>query len=165
MTKSSFGVMDAQHKFAPALCFRLLMENFLMVTSSCGTTTKKAMKRVTWPVLEEPWKHHLSQSRFGLCYDWFTFRVSSSHTEICPINKKCLFTWYLCPERAWEHQTGIQRDSRNPQDTSCGKVWSERGIWLKDFWPSRVWVTFLYPMVLKQEKCCHLRVRNCRYWW
>ena len=28
MTKSSFGVMDAQHKFAPALCFRLLMENF-----------------------------------------------------------------------------------------------------------------------------------------
>ena len=78
---------------------------------------------------------------------------------------KYLFTWNWCPEWAWKHRTGIQKDSRNPQGTSCGKVWSERGILLQVFLPIRGWATFLYPMVFKREGCCHLRARNCRCWW
>ena len=93
---------------------------------------------------KKPWKgshgrcwkdreKHLPQSQNGLCYDWFTFRVPSNHTETCPVDKKRLFTWYWYYELAWEHRTGIQKDSKNPQGTSCGNVWSERGIWLKVF--------------------------------
>ena len=116
-------------RFRSRFVFHLLTKNFfLMVSSSRGTTTKKPWKGSHGRCWKDREKHHLPQSQIGLCYDWFTFRVPSNHTEICPVSKKCLCTWCWCLERAWEHRTAIQKDSRNPQATSCGKVWSERGI-------------------------------------
>ena len=75
-----------------------LMWNFLMVSSSRGATQKKPWKGSHGRCKRDREKHHLPYSQIGLCYDWFTFRVPSSHIEICPFDKTCLFTWYSCPE-------------------------------------------------------------------
>ena len=88
-----------------------------MLLSSRGTTTKKAMKRVPWAVLEGPWRTSSSSKLNRALLRLIHLSSPSSHTETCSINKKCLFTWYWCPEQAWEHWTEIEKDSRNPQAT------------------------------------------------
>ena len=72
-------------QFRSCFVLRLLAEIFLMVLSSRGTITEKAMERVPWTMLEGPWKTS-SASQIGLCYDWFTLRFPSSHTQICSID-------------------------------------------------------------------------------
>ena len=134
-----------------------------MVSSSLGTTMKKAMERAPWTVLEGSWKtSSVRKVKSGFVTIDSPFEFHQAIVKFVPLIKSV----YL-PDTEWarEHRTGIQKDSRNPQGTSCGKVWSERGIWLKVFLPSRGWATFLYPMVFKREGCCHLRARNCRCWW
>ena len=70
-----------------------------MVLSSCRTATKKTKERVPWTVLEGPWKTPSPEKS-----NQALLQFPSSHTEICSIYKKCLFTLYWCPERAWEHR-------------------------------------------------------------
>ena len=121
-----------------------------MLLSSRGTTTKKAMKRVPWAVLEGPWRTSSSSKLNRALLRLIHLSSPSSHTETCSINKKCLFTWYWCREQAWEHWTEIEKDSRNPQATL--------------FTQPRMRNPFT-PNGVQTGKMLHLRARNRRCWW
>ena len=69
---------------------------------------------------------------------------------------------YLPDTDVLNEPENIKQESKKISETLKVHHVERFGVKVKVFLPSRGWATFLYPMVCKQERCCHLQARNCR---